>query len=257
MIKPATTVVHTVDRANRKIFRLPEAHRSQAAFFRQLKRAGSHRAQTRQIACLRDAIVVTAIGKKEIDGGTIVALSGPKGQEGTSLISLLLTHALGNCTHRRIAWIDGGFSSERFAALADVLELSPASITFRKGGSELAGYSDESRPNVVFFKNSTDEKSLDFFSDHRLGRFLSEVRHHFDFTVIDMPPLMRETSNLFLMPLVDRFYLVGVPRQTAMSEIHKCISTAQQAGGEISGVILNKQRAPIWSRFLWRDFFFS
>ncbi len=234
---------------------VPAENRSQKAFFRFLKRAESNSAVTESISRLRDAIVVTAIGNKATNSGTIIALTGARGGEGTSAISLLLALSLGSCSHRRIAWLDGNFDGERFAGLSNVLELSKNPIKFKKGASVLTGYSSRSQANVVFLKNSGAEKCLDFFSDKRLALLLSEVRQQFDFTVIDIPPLTRETAGLFLVPLVDHLYLVGVPRRTSYREIQKCVSTAKQAGGAISGMILNKQQTPVWSRMFWKDFF--
>ena len=233
---------------------VPAENRSQKAFFHFLNRAESNSAVTESISHLRDAIVVTAIGNKATNG-TIIALTGARGSEGASAISLLLARSLGNCSNRRIAWIDGNFDGERFARLSKILELSQNPIKFKKGASVLTGHSSRSQSNVSFLKHSGAEKCLDFFSDRRLALLLSEVRQQFDFTVIDMPPLTRGTSGLFLIPLVDHLYLVGVLRRTTYSEIEKCVSTAKQAGGAISGMILNKQRTPVWSRMFWKDFF--
>ncbi len=236
---------------------LPRENPTQRAFFHRLKHAGTNALLVKRITRLRDAIVATAIGNRETKSGTVIALTGPRGGEGASLTSLLLARSLGGCTHRRIAWIDGSFDQQRFAVMSRIFGLEPCVVRFAKGRSELIGYANGAVPNICFLRNSSGERSLEFFSDHRLGLFLSEVRRHFDFTVIDMPPLLNGTSNLFLLPLVDRLYLVAVPRSTSMEEVRLCQSTAEEAGGEISGVILNKQTAPAWSRFLWKNFFFD
>ena len=235
---------------------LPKENPSQRAFFHLLKHAPSNASLVKQITRLRDAVVTTAIGSRETKSGTVLALAGPRGGEGASLTSLLLTRALGDCVHRRIAWIDGSFDQQRFEVMTRILALAPDTIQFAKGESELIGYANRAVPNICFLKNSSNEKSLDFFSDHRLGLFLSEVRRHFDFTVIDMPPLMNSTSSLFLLPLVDRLYLVTVPRSTSVDDVRRCKATTEEAGGAISGVILNKQTAPAWSRVFWKNFFF-
>ncbi len=235
----------------------PKESRSQRAFSRLLKNADSNATHLKQITRLRDAIVATAIGSGETMGGTVIALAGPRGGEGTSLTSLLLARALGDCVHRRIAWIDGSFDQQRFTAVARVLALKRGTVQLTKGQSQLIGYANREVPNAHFLRNESGENSLNFFSDQGLGRFISEVRRHFDFTVIDMPPIMNSTSSLFLLPLVDRLYLVTTPRSTTVDEVRRCKSTAEQAGGAISGVILNKQLAPVWSRVLWKSFFFA
>lgn len=234
---------------------LPEENPSLRAFFRLVKNADSNPSLVGQITRLRDSILATAIGNRETKSGTVIALTGSRGKEGASLLSLLLVRSLGNCRHRRIAWIDGSFDHQRFRVMTRIFGLSPSPVRFAKGASEVVGYANGSAPNTFFLKAPHNETNLEFFSDQRLGLFLSDVRRRFDFVVIDMPPLMKGTANLFLLPLVDRLYLVGVPRKTTLDEVRQCRSTAEKAGGRISGVILNKQTIPIWGRVLWKEFF--
>lgn len=234
---------------------LPEENPSLRAFFRLLKSAGSNPSLVGQIARLRDSVLAAAIGNRETKSGTVIALTGPRGKEGTSQLSLLLVRSLGNCRHRRVAWIDGSFDHQRFRVMTRIFGLSPNAIRFTKGTSEVVGYANESAPNTCFLRSPSTETSLEFFSDQRVGLFLSDVRRQFDFVVIDMPPLMNGTANLFLLPLLDRLYLVTVPRKTTVDEVRHCQSTAEKAGGQISGVILNKQTVPIWGRMFWKSFF--
>jgi len=55
---------------------------------------------------------------------------------------------------------------------------------------------------------------------------------------------------------VDRLLLVAEAGGTRLSAIERCIEVARQGGREISGVILNRQRAPWWGRLFWRSFFY-
>ena len=105
-------------------------------------------------------------------------------------------------------------------------------------------------------KNSGTEQGLEFFSDKQLSIFLNDLRQHFDFTIIDMPPMLKETSNIFLAPAVDRFYLIATAGKTRLSDLERCKDLAEAAKARIAGVILNQQHAPFWSRFFWGNFFF-
>lgn len=252
----ATSQYSLLDHVSGGALRLPHEYRAQKSFFRLLKRAGSDQALIEQVSRLRDAIVLSGVRTRDTNGGVIIALAGPKGKEGVSLISLLLALSLGGCTQRRVALIDGRFNLQRFAVLSNVLELSQNNVRLQKGTTELTGYYNEAHPNVYFLKNGQTEDSLDFFSDKRLGILLSDLRQQFDFTLIDMPPYLRETSNLFLTPLVDRLYLVTVPGKTTRTDLKKCASNAEEAGGKVSGIVINQQRTPLWSHLLWKDFFF-
>ena len=54
-----------------------------------------------------------------------------------------------------------------------------------------------------------------------------------------MPPLLTASSNVFVVPAVDRLYLVVSAGVTRLSEVDRCMNLAQEAQTEISGVVIN------------------
>jgi Mrp family chromosome partitioning ATPase len=235
---------------------VPREHRAQKAFFRFLRRAGSDPRILSEVHRLRDALILSTMREKSHTGGMTVALTSPDGGEGTSMLSLLLGLSLGECTSRRVAFLDGRFNVQRFQLLADVLGLSKNSMRIPKGSDEVVGYYNESYPNAYFLRNAGAERSMQFFSDKKLASFLADLRQNFDFTIIDLPPLLKETASVFVVPQVDRLYLVAEAGKTRLSRVGKCIQAVRQAGGQLNGVVLNKQRTPLWASFLWREFFY-
>jgi Mrp family chromosome partitioning ATPase len=241
------------------VARPPKIHRNlrgQRPFFRFLRRAGSNPALMEQFARLRDAILLSGMQEKETTKGLTIALAGVQGGEGTSLISLQLVLALGQCTQKKVAFLDGGFGTDRFSALFNVLDLCRNSITLQTGFSEIAGFYNQRYPNVYFLHSALCQESMQFFSDKRLAAFLAELRQHFDFTILDLPPLLKGTTGLFTLPHVDRLVLVVEAGRTKLAAIERCIEVARQAGREICGVVMNRQRTPWWSRLIWRGFFY-
>ncbi|MBI4603856.1 MAG: hypothetical protein HY721_18020 [Planctomycetes bacterium] len=236
---------------------LPREHRAQRGFFRLLRKVGSDPSLIEGIQRLRDAVILSAVRDKTLTGGVTVALTGVTGGEGVSLISLLLGLALGEARQRRVAFLDGRFDVQRFQVLADVLGLSKSAAMRHKGGShQVVGYYNEWQPNVYFLRSAGIEDSMQFFSDRRLGLFLTDLRQHFDYTILDLPPLLKGPASVFAIPHVDRIYVVAEAGKTFLSQMGHSVEAIEHAGGQLSGVILNKQRAPFWSRFLWREFFF-
>jgi Mrp family chromosome partitioning ATPase len=235
---------------------LPRKQRHQRAFFRFLRKAGSDRKFLGAVHGLRDSVILSTLREKSAMGGVTIALSGAAGGEGTSLLSILLGLSLGECVHRRVAILDGRFNLQRFAVLSELLGLSRNSVTLQKGANEMMAYYNEACPNIYFLRSSNAEQSMHFFSDKRLGLFLAELRKNFDFTVLDLPPILNEAASVFALPYVDRFYLVAEARKTRLSRIGKCIATVREAGGQLTGVILNKQQIPLWGRLFWREFFY-
>ena len=240
---------------------LPRELKEQRPFLRFLQRACADKVLVEQVQRFRDAVVLSAIGNasdeaRQAGDGLTIAVAGANGGEGVSFVSLMLALSLGSCTNRRVALLDGRFNGPRFNAMSDVLGLSKNSISLNKGASQILGYYNESQPNLYFLNSAGDEPEVEFFSDKQLKFFLADLRQQFDFTIIDSPPLLSGTSGVFLAPNVDRLYLVSSVHKTTNSDIDRCIDLTKQAGSEISGVVLNRQRVPFWGKAVWKDFFY-
>lgn len=235
---------------------VPRSQKEQKAFFRFLKRASTDRRFGHCFQRMRDAVIRESLARRDKSAGIVVALSGPRGGEGTSFLSLMLSLALGSCTHRRIAMLDGRLNAGRFGLLSEVLSLSKNCVCLQKGGAEVLGFYNESHPNVYFLKNSNDELALEFFSDKGLDAFLDALRRDFDYIVVDAPPLLCDTASVFLAPHVDCLYLVTKSNKTTLTDVHRCVEVVKEAGGKVKGVLVNQQRAPLWARLFWKGFFF-
>ncbi len=248
--------------------KLPSRLRRQQKFLRFLKRAAKDDRFMESVQRLRDA-VLRAIIKRDEDAlekdgteadeqanGLIVALTGVRGGEGTSILSLMLALSLGGCVHRKIAHLDGHFSGERFDAVSRVFGLTRNEFSVFKGATEVWGCHSESQPNIYFLTSIGVDGSLDFFSDKQLRKFLAELRRKFDLTIIDMPPLLNNSSNVFLVPEVDHLYLTVTAGKTPLVDVNRCKELTEQQGKELSGVIVNQQTIPFVCRLFWRDYFF-
>ena len=236
--------------------RLGRRHRHQKAFFRRLRKGVTSREHLEMHLRFRDSVIRSNLKKAEDGTGLMVAVAGVQGGEGASFLSLLLALSLGTMRHHRVAYLDGRLHESRFEALTDALSLSRNSWSTQKGEDEVSGYVNEFQPNVYFLNDGGAGQSLNFFADKELAAFFTNLRINFDFTVIDMPPFLRETANVFVAPAVDRLFLVATAGKTRMAAVDKCIEVAEEAGIEISGVIVNDQKAPLWSRKIWREYFF-
>ncbi len=230
--------------------------RSQRGFVRFLKRAARDERFMNHVEGVRDALVQLAVGDRENHGGVVLTIAGVNGGEGASTLSILLSLLLGSSSTRSVAYVDAQFQPQRFAALAELFGLSRGIEQFEAEWSELETHRARGQENVLFLRNPEAPKCLDFFSDREVGALLADLRQEFDFTVIDMPGVLKDASNFFLAPNVDGVYVVAQPGRTTVDDLNRSVSGVQQAGGEVKGVVLNQQRAPRWARLLWRDFFF-
>ncbi len=236
---------------------LPPKLRDHRRLMRRLQRYAADSELGDTTLQFRDAIVRSVVGQSEDQRtGITVALSGVEGGEDARLTSLVLAIALGANTHYRVAHIDGLFDQSYFEALTTVLQLTENTGRVERGGARLRGYFNPNQPNVYFLKNVFDENPLGFFSDKHLKSYLEILKSRFDFTVIGMPPFATDSSNVFLAPEVDRLYLVASAGKTRVHDVDHCMEVAAEANIEITGVVLNEQKAPLWSRLFWRRYFF-
>jgi len=236
--------------------RWPDAACRKEGFLRLLWRAAHSPEFLTSVQSCRDSIVRSAIKQQDRTEGLVIGLTGADGREGSSFLSLLLTLALGGSPRCRVAYLDCSFGLKRFRDLTKLFSLQQNCAAVNKGETQLLGYYNETYPNVYFLKQSEAENKLSFFSDTELESCMSRLRASFDFTIVDMPPLLTDSSSHFVAPTVDRLYLAVSAGETRLAQIDRCMTVAQETGTEISGVIVNRQKAPLWTRAFWREYFF-
>ena len=232
------------------------AERRQRGVVRLLKRASGDKRTLEAVDELRDAIL-RSILSEERDSGVIVALTGASSleDEDAGTLPCLLARSFEVCRHRSVAFLDGRFDEDRFTSLSTFLGLERNAFLGNKGTTEIQGFYNRTRPNTYFLKTASNEGSVDFFSDKSVKPFLDDLRKTFDITFLDMPPLLRSPSNIFIAQAVDYIFLTVDGGKTRLAEIEKCVEVTAQQGAEISGVIVTAQRVPFWCRLLFRDYF--
>ncbi len=246
-----------IDRLTRGAFCIPDKYRDQKRFFRFLGKAARDRKIIEAIGMLRDSVIRGSLANANRGEGIIAALTGVRGREGVSFLSMMLAVSLGAFTHRRVAFLDSHFNAKRFDALTEVLGLSQNAFHMKGTVTRIVGFYKVAQPNVYFLKNEGSERGMEFFSDKQLQRFLDDLRRNFDFTIIDMPPLAKEPTGVFLAPSLDQLFLVAQAGKTRARDLDRCLESCRESNVQISGVVLNRQRAPFWSHLFWRDFFFA
>lgn len=238
--------------------RVPERHQRNKGLIRLLASAIADPRYMEQLRRLRDTVLVSvagmANGENESSGRT-VAFVGVRGNEGTSMLTLLLSLCLAESSLRRVALMDVPQEAERMSLLADFLGLSKETVHLETGQRTLVGYCNEGFPNFQILRSLGREDQVPF-QERRFRPVLDQLREHFDLTVLGLPPLMQHAGSVLAVPTVDRLYLVAEAKKTPLFEIERCAERVEAAGGKLAGIVLNKQTLPAWSRFLWRDYFY-
>lgn len=183
-----------------------------------------------------------------------IALSGLVGGEGTTTVSLLLSLSLGDFNRSKILFVDGRLDRQNFVTYRELFGLTKNSFQYNNGFGYLQCYTARNR-NLFFLGSQTSIEPIEFFFNPELKNLLSELKESFDHIIFDMPPVLNSSETRLLFNKVDFFYLVCVPLKTLIADIERCKKLVSEAGGTLSGVILNRQQVPFWTRFFGREAF--
>jgi Mrp family chromosome partitioning ATPase len=232
------------------------ARRRMNQFLRTLKRnLGDPKAKA-LVTALRDRIYFEAQRHKRADRtGTLVALAGVNGQDGTTTVATLLSLSLGELRGQRILYVDGSFSSLDLAVFRDLFDMDPRDIECCNGFGYLQCHVTEDESLYFLSADRNVASPADFFTHPEFEHFLGGLRSFFDFVVFDMPSLVTATETRHLLPLVDLAYIICKPRHTRYADIEKSKKIAQDVGAKIDGAIINCQRVPFWSSLIGRGSF--
>jgi Mrp family chromosome partitioning ATPase len=81
--------------------------------------------------------------------------------------------------------------------------------------------------------------------------WLEQQREHFDYILIDAPPLLAQQSWSTMLQIPDGIILVLEAEKTRTIVVSSTISMIEEAGGHILGLVFNKRRQYI-PKFLYR-----
>jgi Mrp family chromosome partitioning ATPase len=199
---------------------------------------------------LRDQIFFAAA-----KGGKTIGFAGPRGEEGVTSTSILLGLTLGDLKRNRVVFIDGRMDRRNFAIFSEMFGLVPNAMTYNNGCGLFQCFNTKNR-NFCFLTPGASLESLEVFSNSEFVHLVGELREAFDYVVFDLPPLLSSSETRMALPHLDLFFLVCTARKSTFDDIEKCKKMAASVGRTISGVILNRQRAPFWTALFGRDAFY-
>ncbi|MGH9362766.1 MAG: hypothetical protein ACRD2T_12700 [Thermoanaerobaculia bacterium] len=187
-------------------------------------------------------------------GGTLVGFAGPVGGEGTSCLSVLLGLALGELKRKRVVFVDGRLERRSFSVYAEIFGLAKSAQNLQNGAGYFQCYSTRSQ-SLFFLTPGATVEALELYSSGQVSKLVAELRENFDYILFDMPPLLRSSEARMLIPHLDLFFLVCEARKTTVCDIVKAHRVVAEVGGSVKGVVLNRQRVPLWASFFGKDAF--
>ena len=83
------------------------------------------------------------------------------------------------------------------------------------------------------------------FGAARFGELINQLKEHYDFIVVDCPPLMGTSGAAMLASQCDASVLVVEAGRVRRESIQRCIQNLEATGANLLGVVLNKRKYPI------------
>lgn len=187
--------------------------------------------------------------------GRTIGLAGPRGREGATSVSILLGLALGGLKRNRVVFLDGRLERKSFALYSEVFGLTKSPLQYNNGCGNLLCYSTKGEV-LSFLAAAPGTEGVEFFSNDEVANLIADLRSKFDYIIFDMPPLLRSSETRMLLSHLDLFYLVCAARKTLTSDLRRVQRLVSDAGGTLTGAILNRQKIPFWASLFWKDAFF-
>lgn len=105
--------------------------------------------------------------------------------------------------------------------------------------SELEMAKVEELPLWIVCTGTIPPNPSELLSSDRMRRFVEECSNHYDYIIIDTPPINTVADAQIVSTYVDGIVLVSKSGYTTADELNAAIEAVQRAGSNLCGVLLN------------------
>jgi len=181
--------------------------------------------QLRQHRSVRSILVTSAIPK---EGKTVVA---------ANLAQTLVRMS------PRVLLVDGDLRAPKIHSVLGVPPL-PGLAEFLEGRSSFSDVVCRVDPDGWYYlpAGHPGTNPVELLEGERAGAFLRTARNHFDWVVLDSPPLLPFADACCLARMVDAVLLVARPGFTLRKDLQRAVSALD--GVYLAGVVLNAHDEP-------------
>lgn len=169
-------------------------------------------------------------------GGKVVVFASTNSGEGTSFVSYNVARIMSLMLDRKIAWVDGNFTSPMTKLQQNALNLrdllaDPDSLADSGEGAEL----------VVIGNGNRAVKSVDALRSDRYDALLRRFRENYYYTIIDAPPVLGSVEVAHIARKTMGLVLVVESRRLKHEVIQHGLQQLASQGVEVLGTVLNKR----------------
>lgn len=161
--------------------------------------------------------------------------------EGKSTASVALATSLSEAGNR-VALVDADLRKPQIATmlgLDDTVGLTDLLVNRAELGDALQPVGESDRLWVLP-SGSTPPNPAELLGSAQFAQLVELLRRHFDYVVIDSPPVLPVSDALVLSRLSDGVILVVAVESVRRPQLETCINTLQQVDAPVIGVIANR-----------------
>jgi capsular exopolysaccharide synthesis family protein len=189
----------------------------------------------------------------------VIAVTSPGAGEGKTVTAVNLAGALVRGTEARVLLIDAdlrrpavarnlGIADEATQGLAELVE-DPA-LSVESVARTIAPF------NLAVIPAGTPARSIhQILRSPRIDQIVQDARRHYDFVVIDMPPLLPVFDSTLLSRLVDGVLVVVAANQTPRKLLGEALNMLDAS--KVLGIVFNRDDRPLFGYYdaYYREYF--
>lgn len=209
----------------------------------------------RRLRILVERRKVDIAGKDDEKSGLVIMVTSTEPNEGKSTTALALARTLAR-SGRKTLIIDCDLRKPSLAKLTGV-EAAPWLTEILRGNevpptvSKQAITDPLTELSMIFGSRVTDIATDDLLMGDRFNQILTTARRHFDFVVIDTPPVGAVVDALYLARLTDVVVFVLKWASTPQTMAKKALNSLKEQGGPNTQytIVLNQKEKPSGGKY--------
>ncbi len=175
----------------------------------------------------------------DVEGSKVITITSAMQGEGKSLTALNLAISLGQ-TDAKVLLIDGDLRQPKIARLLNLnapAGLSNLLMDFAR--LEVAVINSEEYGIDLLLSGDLPPNPAELLSSGRMKKLLSLLREHYDYVIIDTPPVDVVVDAVALSSMCDGVLFVVRSNQSERGAVMHGIEQLQYAGVNVLGFVLN------------------
>ncbi len=194
---------------------------------------------------LGTSLLVTS-GQTPADQPKLLGVVGSRHGEGTTTTAAVFAAILVRRRGGRVAVVEANLRSPSFETAFGVRAV-PGMAELIEGKATLAEVAQATQvPNLFAIAGGdTALATATLFDSPNLPAVLGQMREHFDFTIVDLPPVNVYGDALIIGPRLDAAIIVIEADATRVPDVERARRTLERSGVRFVGSVLNRKRSYI------------